>query len=205
LTPIQLHNLELIERIKTGDRSAITEIIEDNMKLAEWHVERLLKAWGYPQNIRREDLCEVAYFALAKAANKKTLLTTPWPGGYLSRCITGAVRNLVTREWRRGGIGGGRSACRLARYENDEGPERGRVAPPPALNNEIAHIDLKDAIAAACEDDTDRLITTMKGEGYKVKEIADVAGADPATIYRRLQQLRDKIGKNLELDAKEQG
>jgi DNA-directed RNA polymerase specialized sigma subunit len=183
-------NIAFYERILSGDKAAAEEMILRNRKLVCENVKNYLTEFSFARYLEN-DLIGEGELALVTAVNQ--LVNGECgskrinPTGYLSVAITHAI----------------------AAFTEEQGPVRvpGRTQRQKRLDGEVIYRpvalgeaeddltdpdrlrDLQEEIDDVCESDEDRMIVSLRSQGYNDRQIAEQLGLPWSAVYRLRRDL----------------
>lgn len=183
-------NDALYPLVVSGDESARTEMIESNMALVKFQVERFIFIYPQAKHLKDELISE-GYLALCTAVNKlfnSVPVENPKPSWYLTRAIQRAFSEVLESETHM------QASAKTVRVYTDRSEEIPRQIPmsdmmPDMPCDDTSLRDLRELIESCAESEDERQMLTMKENGYSIREIARHLNIPRSTINRSIGEM----------------
>jgi RNA polymerase sigma factor (sigma-70 family) len=218
LTPSNVdENDALYRRIRSGDQSAVAEMIERNMPLVRSRVGAFLKDYRRFRHLF-DDLIGVGSLALTGVVNSFATTDVEKPTGYIVAEIKHALTNYVDTE-----IGAGMMTSRTVqrrRKRNEPIPAQlpfdpaeppaylwGGELPPKVSQDDANEIsgqyavvgdtaqELLSEILGCCRTDDERAIVKLRRDGLTDAEIGKQLGVSRATVGRHRHEIERRLNQ----------
>lgn len=190
-------NEELYKRVVKGDKQAREEMINRNVALVVFKVDRYLDEFPMFEYLRDELLSE-GFVGLCRAANRMAeggeVTGVTNPTGLLNTWILHSIGEVIDGESSNGLSP--RSVRRLRKkgvhvaesIEDDVALESKSNEHDPA-----ALVDLRDTLTACCETEYDHAIIDLRERGFSDREIGIELDLPTTTAYMMRRELYDRF------------
>jgi RNA polymerase sigma factor (sigma-70 family) len=192
-TPRQ-RNQRLLDRIRSGDKAAATEMMEANMPLVHSTAWRFMEGYIGPEGRAREQaleefiergmegLCDgVHHIVMGKLKHDNVT-------GYLARWIEGAMHRPDD------GLVSYLPADRRVEQMKREDWKRRKKTEMPGPEKELMECEqvatTMRLLMRCCKDKTDRKIVRGRLRGRTIEQLAEELGISPSTVHGRLKAIR---------------
>jgi len=193
-------NQLLLDRIRSGDKKAATEMMEANMPFVHWRASRLMDGYTGPEGRAREqaleELTERGMDGLCEGVDHivKGNLTHDNVIGYLGMWIEGAMYRPDD-----GLVSYLPEDRRVERMKAEDWAER-EAAEVPAPEEELmkAEEDIEEekayqVILGCCKGEVDQRIVELRREGRTIEEIMEKLHLTATPIHDRLRKIRLRL------------
>jgi len=193
-------NKALLDRIRSGDKTAATEMMEANVRLVYSIVGELMKGYTGPEGRARdqanEELVERGMDGLCEGVDHiaKGNLKHDNVTGYLAKWIEGAMCRPDDRLIKY--LPEDRRVERM-KAEDWAGLEATEVAAPEEelmkAEEDIEEEKTYQAILGCCKDEVDRRIVELRREGRTIEKIMQELHLTATPIHDRLRAIRRRL------------
>ena len=197
----------LVQRLRLGDRTVASLIIESNISVAK-KIARYYSKW-YPE--KSDDITGAAFMGLTQAVT--------WAGNgrmydnnivpYIAKTVTRFIKDFLEADHL---IKIPRSAFKemiqrmeaiqflpiafpIHQKDNDEENPADEYMNEPAAPTDTNPLELKEFFDRLALTEFEKLVLTQKSEGRTLHEIANATGKSHVWIYKTLENIRDRADR----------